>query len=99
MAQSKASTPFSTVDGKPQGQGTTGSGGHDFLTDPKGTPTGGGGRDFTKENRTQAGMKDGNPPNPNEIPEGGKILKADPGPVSKTAKANGLNTDAGHKPF
>ena len=107
MAQSaktpsdKAATPFSSRDGKPTNQGTGGSGGHDFLTDPKGTSTGAGGRDFTKENRPQTGAKDGNPPNPESIPAGGKIYKADPGPVSKTANGNGVNTGspAERKPF
>jgi hypothetical protein len=107
MAQSgkastdKAATPFSTRDGKPTGQGTGASGGHDFLTNPKGTSTGSGGRDFTKENRPQTGMKDGNPPNPDQMPAGGKILKADPGPVSKTAKGNGMVTGSPdeRKPF
>jgi hypothetical protein len=97
MAQSgkasadKAATPFSTRDGKPTGQGQGASGGHDFLTDPKGSGSGSG-RDFTKENRPQTGMKDGNPPNPDQMPAGGKILKADPGAVSKTAKGNGMVT-------
>jgi hypothetical protein len=94
----KAATPFSTRDGKPTGQGTGASGGHNFLTDPKGTSTGEGGRDFTKENHASGSLGSKDDPNPQEIPAGmgGKILKADPGPVSKTANANGmLSTGSG----
>jgi hypothetical protein len=96
----KASTPFSTRDGTPTGQGTGASGAHNFLTDPKGTSTGAGGRDFTKENHASGSLGSAYDANPAETPKdmGGIHLKADPGPVSKTANANGTtSSNAGYK--
>jgi hypothetical protein len=105
--------PFATSGGKPitptTGKGggfdplkdATGGekgGGHDFLTDPKGSSeAAGGGRDFTKESRPQSEAKPEVVPNPQEIPKGGKILFADPGPVS--AKVSGTAQHVEKKPF
>jgi hypothetical protein len=84
MAKSSAAAPpFATADGKPVNPSGGSSGAHDFLVDPKSSAAPGGGRDFTKENRPQTEAKPEVVPNPQEIPMGGKILKADPGPVSK----------------
>lgn len=91
-----ASPPFATKDGKPTNQGTTG-GGNDFLTNPTGTGDKSGGKDFLADgNRKQPAFKE--PANPDSIPAGGKILKADPGPVSK--KVSGTATAIANKtPF
>jgi hypothetical protein len=94
-----ANPPFATADGKPANQGTGSKGSFDFLSDPTGDSAKTGGHDFTQDNRPQTGIKDGNPPNPQSIPAGGKILMADPLSVSKTQKGNGMTTDQGHKPF
>jgi len=97
-----ANPPFATADGKPVSPGSSGKGGRDFSQENRpqtGAETGGknfngastGGRDFTKENRPQkpaptlAGL-----PNTDNIPKGGKILMADPGPVSQ--KVSGTAT-------
>ncbi len=86
MAEAKTSgdgktSPFGN------GQGATAAGasggGHDFTTDPKSSGAGGGGRDFTKESRPQTEAKVEVIPNAQEIPAGGKVLRADPGPVSR----------------
>jgi hypothetical protein len=91
--------PFASSDGKPTNQGTGASGAHDFLTDPKGSGPAAGGRDFTKENRPQSEAKPEVVPNPQEIPTGGKILKADPGPLSRTVSGTAAGVDGGKKPF
>lgn len=59
-------------------------GGHDFTKEPESHAPSSGGRDFTKESRPQSMARAEVVPNPQEIPAGGKVLKADPGPVSKT---------------
>jgi len=69
------------------------SGAHNFLTDPASNAPKTGGRDFTKEKRPQSEAKPEVVPNPQEIPAGGVILKADPGPVS--AKVTGTATPPG----
>ncbi len=94
----KAATPFSSRDGKPTNQGSGATGAHDFLTDPKGGGPASGGRDFTKESRPQSEAKPEVVPNPQEIPAGGKILKADPGPVSKTVAGTAAGV-TGRNPF
>jgi hypothetical protein len=80
-----ASPPFATKDGKPANQGSGGSGAHDFIRDPlTSAPHTGGGFDVTKQNRPQTEARPEVVPNPQEIPAGGKDMKADPGPVSAT---------------
>ena len=70
------------------GNGGAGAGGStdkspDFSKVTTGGQTGGGGRDFTKEHRSQtANATQEVGPNPQTIPAGGKILLADPRPVS-----------------
>ena len=99
MADSKAAPPFATPDGKPVSPSSNvKGGGHNFLTDPKGNPSAaGGGRDFTKESRPQSEAKPEVTPNPQEIPAGGKVLLADPGPVS--ANVAGTAQHVERKPF
>lgn len=75
-----STSPFGNGQGATQASGAA-SGGHNFLTDNS-SPPGGQGRDFTKESRPQSEAKDENQPNSAEIPAGGKLMKADPGPVS-----------------
>lgn len=84
-------------DGK--GKGGAGMGkGVNFVTDPKGggNPQGGGQPDSYGQSRTQQ-MGEDPDINPAEIPEGGKDLKADPGPD----EGNPIGTTAGEsrKPF
>jgi hypothetical protein len=104
MPNNNASPPFATSDGKPKSTGSSGgSGGRDFTQENRpqsGAETGGaakqggsGGRDFTKESRPQSEAKPEVVANPQEIPKGGKILLADPGPVS--AKVAGTATQTG----
>jgi hypothetical protein len=81
-----AAPPFATKDGLPQAQGT-GGGGHDFVKEPTSPGSGtAGGFDPTKMSRPQSEAKPEVVPNPQEIPSGngGRILQADPGPVSAT---------------
>lgn len=73
------------------------SGAHDFIKDPSTTQGASGGRDFTKESRSQSEASPEVTPNPQEIPAGGKILFADPGPVS--SKVSGTASHIEHKPF
>lgn len=94
-----ANPPFATQDGKAQGQGTGSSGAHNFLKDPKSHASASGGRDFTKESRPQSEANAEVVPNPQEIPAGGKILKADPGPVSQKVSGTAAGVDGGRKPF
>ena len=95
-ASSGPNPPFS--DGKGGGPGaSTASGAHNFLTDPKGSGPATGSRDFTKESRSQSEASEEVKPNPQEIPTGGKVLLADPGPVS--AKVSGTAQHVEHKPF
>jgi hypothetical protein len=103
MAGNNASPPFATPDGKPSGNaGGNASGAHDFVKDPKSGAAPSGGRDFTKESRAQSEAKPEVVPNPQEIPSGmgGKVLQADPTPVS--AKVSGTAQHTGPsspKPF
>jgi hypothetical protein len=102
----KAEPPFS-IGGKTTMAGS--SGGRDFTNEsrPQGSAESGGksfnsnnsgGRDFTKESRPQSDAKQEVKPNPQEIPAGGAILKADPQPVS--AKVSGTATAIANKtPF
>lgn len=71
--------------------GSGSNGGRDFTSENRnqggegGSGAGrnnGGGRDFTKESRPQSEAKAEVVPNSNEIPTGGKDLKADAMPVS-----------------
>ena len=79
-----ANPPFATSNGATANQGAGSSGAHDFVRDPNSSVRGSGARDFTKENRPQSEARPEVVPNPQEIPAGGKDLKADPGPVSAT---------------
>lgn len=112
MAQSgnvpsnKAEPPFSSGGKSTMG---TSKGGRDFVGEsrPSGAAESGGktfndnnsgGRDFVKESRPQSDAKEEVKPNPQEIPKGGQILKADPQPVS--AKVSGTATAIANKtPF
>ena len=96
---SKDAPPFATSSGKPAGQGSTAGGAHNFLTDPKGGGPASGGRDFTKESRPQSEARPEVMPNEQEIPAGGKVLKADHGPVSRTVSGTAAGVDGGKKPF
>lgn len=102
----KANPPFSNG-GKTVMAGS--SGGRDFTKESRpqtGAESGGktfnsnstGGRDFTKESRPQSTAKKEVEPNPQEIPAGGAVLKADPGPVSKKVSGTVTGVD-GTKPF
>lgn len=96
----KAAPPFATSGGKPVNpSGSNKGGGRDFLTDPAGGSNKGGGRDFTKESRPQTDAKPEVVPSKGEIPEGGKDLMADPGPVSKMVSGSAMGIDGGPKPF
>jgi hypothetical protein len=99
MAQSgkvsnPASPPFASPSGQPTNQGATSKGAHDFLEDPNSDSGKGGGRDFIKESRPQSEAKPEVTPNPQEIPAGGKILKADPSPLQKSD----FNASSGPQP-
>jgi hypothetical protein len=74
--------PFATSNGQPAATGGGASGAHDFIKNPLGNAPRTGGRDFTKESRPQSEARREVFGNPQEIPVGGEILKADPGPVS-----------------
>lgn len=89
-----ANPPFATKDGQPANQGQSASGAHDFVRDPKGSAASTGGRDFTRESRPQSEARPEVAGNPQEIPAGGAILKADPGPVSVSVSG----TAAGPQP-
>jgi hypothetical protein len=87
-----ASPPFATPGGKPSNQGTTsGGGGFDFLKDPTSKEGATKPADLIAEgNRPQPAYKAlPGLPNAESIPAGGKILMADPGPVSKAANSAG----------
>lgn len=75
------------------------SGAHDFVTDPGSNAPAPKGRDFTKENRPQSEARPEVVPNPQEIPAGGKILKADPGPVSAKCSGTAVGVSGAPKPF
>jgi hypothetical protein len=86
------------------GQGATSSagasrGGHDFIRDPKSAAPAVGGRDFTKESRPQSEARREVVPNPQEIPAGGTILKADPGSVGKSVSGTADSPTAQRRPF
>jgi hypothetical protein len=86
-----ASPPFATRDGKPVSPAETKGGSFDFPKENTGSGAKTGGRDFTQENRPQvAGKLPPGLPNTDTIPAGGKVLLADPGPVSRSAKAGGI---------
>jgi hypothetical protein len=83
MAQNPASPPFASPSGQPKGQEPTSSGAHNFVKDPtSGSGAGGGQKDIMKS-RPQSEARSENEPNPQEIPKGGKILKADPSPLQR----------------
>ena len=103
----KAEPPFSNG-GKTTMAG--GSGGRDFTKENR--PSGGaesgkdsfnsnngGGRDFSKESRPQTDAKQEVKPNPQEIPAGGVILKADPGPVSSKVSGSAPGITGDKAPF
>jgi hypothetical protein len=92
-----AAPPFATKDGKPVSTGGNEGGARDFTRETNGGSGAGGGRDFSKESRPQSEAKAEVIPNSQEIPKGGKILLADPGPVS--AKVSGTAQHAEKKPF
>lgn len=77
-----ANPPFATKNGAPQQQGSTSDGGHDFIADN--TNVSGQGPGYPVHDRPQSEAKKEVEPNPQEIPEGGPVLKADPKPVSNT---------------
>lgn len=103
----KANPPFSNG-GKTTMAGS--SGGRDFSKESRpqgGAESGGksfnsnnsGGRDFSKESRPQSEAKQEVKPNPQEIPAGGQILKADPGPVSSKVSGTAPGVSGGKAPF
>lgn len=98
---SKASPPFATADGKPVNPSGGASGAHDFVTDPKSHSPSTGGRDFTKESRVQPPVKDSQDTtiSPESIPAGGRILKADPMPVSKMVSGTAQGVTPAKMPF
>jgi hypothetical protein len=74
--------------GSGKGSGSNGpAGGHDFTTDPKGAPHGGAPTNPLKSYPSGA-LSEPDQVDPASIPAGGKILKADPRPVS--AKISGV---------
>jgi hypothetical protein len=83
--KNNANPPFATADGNVKNPTGGASGAHDFVTDPKSHSPSTGGRDFTKESRPQPGPVESADSTicPESIPAGGRILKADPMPVSK----------------
>lgn len=86
---SNANPPFATKGGTPIQPSGGASGAHDFVKDPNGSGSQTGpGFDVTKQNRPQSeadGKGAAGLPNTQEIPAGGKILKADPpGRVTQT---------------
>jgi hypothetical protein len=95
---SPAAPPFATSQGKPANQGSGATGAHNFLTDPKGSGPATGARDFTKESRPQSEAKEEVTPNSQEIPTGGKTLKADPTPGGFSSGTGGVQ-GVTKKPF
>lgn len=93
-----AQPPFGNGKGATQ-SGSSSSGGHNFLTEPSTKSTMSGGRDFTKESRPQSMAKQEVVPNPQEIPAGGVILKADPGPVSAKVAGTACSIGSCPNPF
>lgn len=92
--------PFATANGTPKGGGGA-SGGNDFLTKPQGSraPSGGGFDPVTQHRpqppmKTQAGL-----PDAASVPNGGKILKADPGKVAVSAGGDAERLGSEKKPF
>lgn len=76
------STPFGDGNGG-AGQGADTGKSPDFTQSVSGGQTGGGGRDFTKENRSQtADAVTEVTPNPQSVPTSGKLPLASPGAVS-----------------
>lgn len=95
-----ANPPFGNGNGATQKSGAS-SGAHNFITDPKSNSPATGGRDFSKESRPQQ-MRKPSPgyPNTQEIPTGGTMPLADPGPVSKSVSGNaGGVQGVSQKPF
>jgi len=91
-------SPFGNHRGNTMG-GSNVSGGHDFLTEPHSGEDGTPPRDFTKENRPQKSGDNG--ANPQEIPKtmGGKVLKADPTPVSAKIAGPAMRVGSVKAPF
>jgi hypothetical protein len=77
-----SSSPFGNgAGGDASGGGS--NGGHDFVTDPKGTSTGAAPRDLLNTSRPQQANSEGMGCDPDSIPAGGRILLADPSAVSQ----------------
>lgn len=85
-------SPIGNGDGATVKAGAS-AGGGDLLANPTGNGTKTGGRDFTGESRPQ--QAGGTGYNPDNVPPGGAVLKADPGAASsKVAPVMGTR-----KPF
>lgn len=96
-----ASPPFASKQGKPANQGS-GGGGNDFLTNNAGTGPKGGGKDFIAEGNRPQKAASADPDgtiNAQSIPAGGKILLADPLPVSKKVAGTAAGVSGGKVPF
>jgi hypothetical protein len=94
-----ASPPFATKDGKPQGQGSGSSGAANFVTDANskvGDKTGPG---YLMKDRPQSEARPEVVPNPQSVVAGGKILKADPGPVSAKVAGTAASIPSVPRPF
>lgn len=72
----------------------------DFATNANTSQNkGGGGFDVTKQNRPQSEAKQEVKPNPQEIPAGGAVLKADPKPVGQTISGDAKPIGSVPRPF
>lgn len=92
--------PFATGGGQTKAPAASGSGGNDFLTNPRGTPgAGGGGFDPVSQSRQQTTHVCPGLPDAASIPNGGKILKADPGKVGVSAGGNAERLGSEKRPF
>lgn len=92
--------PFATANGTTKAPTGGSSGSHDFVTDPQGSGPKSGGFDPVTMNRPQPPMKtQAGLPDADNIPAGGKILKADPGPVSAKVSGTAQSPAATTKPF
>lgn len=87
-----SSPPFATAQGTTKAPVGGASGAHDFVKDPKSAAPGGGGRDFTKENRAQ--QAGGTNCNPESVPAGGRDPNPQPPPAEQW---NTMNTT--RRPF
>ncbi len=90
------SPPFASSNGQPVNPSGGASGAHDFVTDPKSHSPATGVRDFTKESRPQ--KMGACEPNPQEVPAGGRILKADPSGPAANPPSGGV-MGVSQKPF